>query len=105
MLDRIPRAECKRNHYTLLIKNIPYTAKEAELKELFERYGQLKRFMISPFNTLAIAEYTSKSFAKAALKNLSYHKVNFINPIYLEYAPKGFIVKKTKKEDDEGVEE
>ena len=83
---------------------MPYTAKEAELKELFERYGELKRFMISPFNTLAIAEFTSKSFAKAALKNLAYHKVNFVNPIYLEYAPKGF-VKKTIKVDDDGEEE
>ena len=93
VLDKTPRAECKRNHYTLLVKNIPYTAKEAELKELFERYGQLKRFLLSPFNTLAIAEYAQKSFAKAALKNLAYHKVNFIQPIYLEYAPKGFITK------------
>lgn len=78
VLDRTPRAECKRNHYTLLVKNIPYTAKEAELKDLFERYGELKRFMMSPLNTLAIAEFSSKSCAKAALKNLAYHKVNFI---------------------------
>jgi len=49
--------------------------------------------MVSPFNTLGIAEYTQKSFAKAALKNLAYHKVNFVNPIYLEYAPKGFVKK------------
>ena len=109
VLDRIPRAECKRNHYTLMIKNLPYTAKEAELKELFERYGELKRFMISPFNTLAIAEYTSKSFAKAALKNLAYHKVNFVNPIYIEYAPKGFVKKHDIAEQEEehgaGVDE
>ena len=94
-LDRTPRADCKRNKYVLLIKNLPYTAKEAELKELFERYGNLKRFMISPFNTLAIAEYTQKSFAKAALKSLAYHKVNFVHPIYLEYAPKGLVRKAT----------
>ena len=83
----------------MLIKNLPYTAKEAEVKELFERYGELKRFLVSPFNTLAIAEYTSKSFAKAALKNLAYHKVNFVNPIYLEYAPKGLVRKKPLKRD------
>lgn len=108
ILEATPRAECTRNHYILLIKNLPYTAKEAELKELFERYGQLKRFMISPFNTLGIAEYTSKSFAKAALKNLAYHKVNFVNPIYLEYAPKGLVKKREEKgdqEDDEMEEE
>ena len=82
---------------------MPYTAKEGELKKLFERHGELKRFLVSPFNTLAIAEYTSKSFAKAALKSLAYHKVNYVNPIYLEYAPKGFI-KKTEKVED-GPEE
>ena len=58
--------------------------------------------MISPFNTLAIAEYTSKSFAKTALKNLAYHKVNFVNPIYLEYAPKGLIRKAKSKEGAKG---
>ena len=61
VLEKTPRGECKRNKYVILIKNLPYTAKEAELKEIFERYGQLTRFMVSPFNTLAIAEYTSKS--------------------------------------------
>ena len=74
-----------------MIKNLPYTAKEADLKEIFERYGKLVRFMVSPFNTLGIAEYTSKSMAAAAMQNLAYYKVNYINPIYLEYAPKGFI--------------
>lgn len=100
VLDRTPRAACKRNKYTLLIKNLPYTAKEAELKELFERYGDLKRFMLSPLNTLAIAEFSSKSFAKAALKNLAYHKVNFIQPMYLEYAPKGFVTKKSNNDEE-----
>lgn len=74
-----------------MIKNLPATAKEGELKELFERYGSLKRFLVSPFNTLAIAEYEDASQAQAALKNLAYHKVNFITPIYLELAPTGFV--------------
>jgi RNA recognition motif-containing protein len=46
-----------------MIKNLPATAKEGELKELFERYGSLKRFLVSPFNTLAIAEYEDASQA------------------------------------------
>ena len=88
------------------MKNLPYTAKEAEVKELFERYGELKRFMVSPFNTLAIAEFTSKASCKSALKNLAYHKVNFVNPIYLEYAPKGLVRKKAlKKEGEEDEDE
>ena len=101
ILDSLPRSECKRNKYVLLIKNLPYTAKEGELKELFERYGQIKRFLVSPFNTLAIAEFTEKSFAKAALKNLAYHKVNFVNPIYLEYAPRGLVKKQKAVQEEE----
>ena len=99
MLERTPRGECKRNKYVVLIKNLPYTAKEAELKEIFERYGSLVRFMISPFNTLAIAEYSSKSMAQAAMKNLAYYKVNYVNPIYLEYAPKGLVSAKSSKKE------
>lgn len=97
-LDRNPRASCTRSDTVILIKNIPATAKEAELKELFERYGSLKRFMVSPFNTLAIAEYSDTTQAHSAMKNLAYHKVNFLTPIYLEMAPTGFFkVKAAKK--------
>ena len=81
-----------------MIKNLPYTAKEHEIKELFERYGELVRFLVSPYNTLAIAEYESKSNAAAAMENLAYHKFNYIQPIYLEYAPKGFVNTKGKSE-------
>ena len=81
-----------------MIKNLPYTAKEHEIKELFERYGELVRFLVSPYNTLAIAEYESKSNAAAAMENLAYHKFNYIQPIYLEYAPKGFVNTKSKSE-------
>lgn len=61
ILDKTPRAKCVRSKTVLLVKNIPYTAKEAELKEIFERYGSLKRFLVSPFNTLAIAEYHTET--------------------------------------------
>ena len=80
-----------------MIKNLPYTVKEGELRELFERYGSLLRFIVSPSNTLGIAEYETASQAKAAMKNLAYHQVNYITPIYLEYAPVGFV--KEKKRD------
>lgn len=41
----------------LLVKNIPYTTKISELREIFERYGILTKLLVSPFNTLAIVEY------------------------------------------------
>lgn len=96
-LDKNPRGSCKRSDTVIMIKNLPATAKEGELKELFERYGSLRRFLISPFNTLAIAEYEEPSQAQAALKNLAYHKVNFVTPIYLEMAPTGLLKPSTSQ--------
>jgi len=61
-----------------MIKNIPYSVKEHELKELFSRHGDLKRLLVSPFNTLGIAEYAHKSQARAAMQALAYHKINYI---------------------------
>jgi RNA recognition motif-containing protein len=69
------------------VKNIPYSTKERDLAEIFSRYGEIKTLNISPFNTLAIVEYVSAMQAQAAAKNLAYYKVNYIMPIYLEFAP------------------
>lgn len=105
-LQSMPRnATTKRSDTIIMIKNIPATAKEAELKEIFERYGDVKRFKVSPFNTLAIAQYENSTQAKAALKNLAYYKVNYLTPIYLEMAPIGFSLKKKKKRVAEESEE
>ena len=35
--------------------------------------------------------------AAAAMKNLAYYMVNYISPIYLEYAPKGLVIAESKK--------
>jgi len=53
-LEKVPRRLCKRSQTTLLVKNIPYTTKEKELTEIFERYGQIQRLLVDPFNTIAI---------------------------------------------------
>ena len=86
-LERSDRARCKRSFTSILIKNIPASAKEEELREVFERYGSLKRLEVGPFNTLALAEYDNEKQSKAAMKNLAYHKFNYLMPLYLEYAP------------------
>ena len=56
--DNLDRKQCKRSKTIILVKNIPATAKDHELREIFERYGSLVRLLISPFNTLAIVEYS-----------------------------------------------
>jgi len=86
-LMKSDRSRCKRSYTAIMIKNIPASAKESELREVFERYGSLKKLEISPFNTLALAEFDNEKQAKAAMKNLAYHKFNYLMPLYLEYAP------------------
>ena len=44
----------------MLAKNLPYTTTEAELREIFERYGVLKRLLLGPFNTLGIVEFENE---------------------------------------------
>lgn len=78
-----------------MIKNIPANAKVEELKEVFERYGSLKRIELGPFNTLALAEFENEKQAKGAMKNLAYFKFNYLMPLYLEYAP--LCISKDKK--------
>lgn len=87
--DTLERSKCKRSETIILVKNIAATVKDTELREIFERYGSLVRLLISPFNTLAIVEYQQASQAEAAMRNLAYYKINYLTPIYLEYAPIG----------------
>ena len=57
---------------------------------------------------MAIIEYKTSSQATAAAKNLAYYKVNYIMPIYLEFAPADFISDEKQEEsesdDNEGKE-
>jgi multiple RNA-binding domain-containing protein 1 len=99
-LDNVDRNKCKRSKTILLVKNIAATVKDTELRDIFERYGALVRLLISPFNTLAIVEYKQGSQAEAAMRNLAYYKINFLTPIYLEYAPVG-ILPELKQSDSE----
>ena len=84
------RVKCKRSENTLLVKNLPYTTKEKEIRDIFERYGQLNKLSISPSNTIGIVEYKTAAQAKTAAKYLAYYKVNYIQPIYIEFAPEIF---------------
>ena len=104
-MEKLPRKDCRRSETVLMVKNIPYSTKLKEIQSIFERYGALKRVEMSPFNTLALVEYESASQAKTAAKNLAYYKVNYIMPIYLEFAPEAVIhegpIEQSESSDDE----
>lgn len=43
-----------RSNYVLLVKNLPYNTNEAELMEMFGRYGSLDKVILPPTRTMAL---------------------------------------------------
>ncbi|GIM08321.1 hypothetical protein Vretimale_12361 [Volvox reticuliferus] len=75
-----------RSSTTLLVKNLPYSADEDELAELFGRCGPLARLVLPPARALALVEFTEPQDARAAFRSLAYKKYHHV-PLYLEWAP------------------
>lgn len=76
----------QRGDTTVLVKNFPYDAKAAELKELFEEHGKIKRFLMPPAGTIAIVEFEQAPQARAAFASLAYRKIRS-SVLFLEKAP------------------
>ena len=53
-----------RSGTALLVKNLPYTADEGELAELFGKCGTLTRLVLPPTRTLAIVEFQEPQDAR-----------------------------------------
>ncbi|GLI68102.1 hypothetical protein VaNZ11_012428 [Volvox africanus] len=75
-----------RSSTTLLVKNLPFSADEDELAELFGRCGLLARLVLPPARALALVEFTEAQDARAAFRSLAYKKYQHV-PLYLEWAP------------------
>lgn len=91
------RLSCERSKTMILIKNLSFNTKEEELKALFERYGELLQFIISPLNVMGLAEFLDERNADNCLKNLSFYEIDGL-PLYLEYAPTGLKTNYSKKQ-------
>jgi multiple RNA-binding domain-containing protein 1 len=76
-----------RSNTTIIVKNIPYDANEAELRKMFSPFGDLKRCMLPPVKSVALIEYLHPNHARKAFLSLAYKKFHHI-PLYLEWAPK-----------------
>ncbi|KAJ2007756.1 Multiple RNA-binding domain-containing protein 1 [Coemansia thaxteri] len=77
----------ERSDTAILVKNIPYSIDEEELRALFGKYGGLGRVLVPPSRTIAIVEFLEASEARAAFRHLAYKRLKDA-PIYLERAPK-----------------
>eukprot|EP00879_Flechtneria_rotunda_P010492 GHRR01010968.1.p1 GENE.GHRR01010968.1~~GHRR01010968.1.p1 ORF type:complete len:379 (+),score=174.71 GHRR01010968.1:1448-2584(+) len=77
-----------RSNTSLLVKNLPYTADEDELRQLFVGPGRtVVRLVLPPTKTLALVEFAEPQEARSAFKSLAYKRYQQV-ALYLEWAPK-----------------
>ena len=91
----------KRSTTTLLIKNLPHDLIEAELEDMFTKYGSIGAFLVPKSKTVAVVDFIEPSEARKAFTGLAYRKYHH-TPLYLEWAPlntidRSKIIPKTKK--------
>lgn len=77
----------ERDDSIILIKNFPYGTTEAELLELFQPFGELKRMIMPPSGTIAIVQYRDLSSGRSAFTKLCYRRFKK-SILYLEKGPK-----------------
>jgi multiple RNA-binding domain-containing protein 1 len=77
----------ERGNTAILVKNFSFGVKSAELRSLFEPYGQILRLLMPPSGTIAIVEFARPDQAQAAFKGLAYRKMGD-SILFLEKAPK-----------------
>ncbi|KAJ2847335.1 Multiple RNA-binding domain-containing protein 1 [Coemansia brasiliensis] len=85
LLDQFGNSE--RSDVVILVKNIPFSVTEDELRSLFGKYGSLGRVLVPPSRTIAIVEFLEPTEARSAFRHLAYKRIKDA-PIYLERAPK-----------------
>ncbi|GAB2211370.1 hypothetical protein Droror1_Dr00024682 [Drosera rotundifolia] len=82
--------DIKRSKKIILVKNLPYSCTEADLYDMFSKFGGLDRVIFPPTRTLALAVFLEWAGARAAFSSLAYKRFRDA-PLYLEWAPKGII--------------
>jgi multiple RNA-binding domain-containing protein 1 len=87
----------ERSKTCILVKNIPYTTQPEQLFSLFGTFGDLNKVILPPTKTIAIIDFADPNQAKLAFKTLAYTKFKDV-PMYLEWAPIGIFVEKSKEE-------
>ncbi|XP_056631573.1 probable RNA-binding protein 19 [Diorhabda sublineata] len=86
ILDAFNNAVVKRSKTLILLKNLPSKTEVKEIREIFEKHGDVGRVILPPSGITAIVEFLEPSEAKKAFSKLAYTKFKNM-PLYLEWAP------------------
>lgn len=85
-LDAFNTANVKRSKTIILVKNLPANTRPMEIKDKFDEFGVIGRFIFPPNGITAIVEFLEPSEARKAFSKLAYTKFKNL-PLYLEWAP------------------
>lgn len=75
----------ERSKTVILVKNLPFSTCETELRDTFSKYGDLGRVVLPPAGITALVEFLEASEARKAFTTLAYTKVgmqlNIVNSL------------------------
>lgn len=101
--DNVKDKKAKRSKTVFLVKNLPADTKVSELRPLFEKFGEIGRFVLPPSGVTALIEFMTPTEARKAYLKLAYTKFKHV-PLYLEWAPDNtFKTQSTKSTESETV--
>ncbi|XP_045772794.1 probable RNA-binding protein 19 [Maniola jurtina] len=95
-LDAFNRPAKKRSKTCILVKNLPAETDKDEIKGIFEKHGQLARFLMPNHGITALVDFIEPFEAKKAFGKLAYSQFKS-GPLYLEWAPENVFVKSSEK--------
>lgn len=95
-LDKFEENSKKRSRTVILVKNLPAKTADAEINELFSKYGAVVKVILPQYGTTAIVEMQERAEAKVAFEKLAYSSFKH-TPIYLEWAPANLLNKNCNK--------
>ncbi|KAL5276299.1 RBM19 family protein [Megaselia abdita] len=84
--ENVKNKKSKRSKTVFLAKNLPADTKISELRPLFEKFGEIGRFILPPSGVTALIEFMTPTEARKAFLKLAYSKFKHA-PLYLEWAP------------------
>ncbi|CAG9827411.1 unnamed protein product [Diabrotica balteata] len=101
VLDAFANSSGKRSKIVILVKNLPSKTEAREIREMFEKHGEVGRVILPSSGITAIVEFLEPSEARKAFTRLAYTKFKNM-PLYLEWAPENSL-KESSKDNTEKI--
>ncbi|XP_030745137.1 probable RNA-binding protein 19 [Sitophilus oryzae] len=86
LLDVFNSEPKSRSKTLILVKNLPSKTEAREIRDIFQKHGEIDRVILPPSGITAIVEFLEPSEARKAYTRLAYSKFKNV-PLYLEWAP------------------